>query len=185
MEFTLHYRGELKTNRGPKEKQALRRHFHAQLERLWQEIPLNEMHALLEKEPTNGKTGIIQAVNGFNFAPLVTEKLNLIAELRITLLRPEPPGHIITQAGDIDNRLKTLFDALKVPAEPAAIPPDDQPREGEDPFYCLLEDDNLITKVQVETDRLLDTVKTKSEVVLLIHVTTKAMRVSFDNIGFG
>ena len=185
MEFTLYYRGELKANGRPKEKQELRRFFHVQLKRLWQQIPLNEYHEMLEKEPANGSIGIIQSINGFNFAPLVSEGLNLIAELRITLLRPEPPGSIITQAGDIDNRLKTLFDALKVPAEPTAIPSDDHPEEGEEPFYCLLEDDNLITKVQVETDRLLDECKTTSEVVLLIHVTTKATRPSWANMGLG
>ncbi len=185
MEFTLYYRGELRTNRGPKEKQVLRRFFHVQLKRLWQQMPLKERHKLLTKEPAKGSIGIIQSINGFNFAPLVTEGLNLVAELKITLLRPEPPGSIITQAGDIDNRLKTLFDALKVPAEPTAIPSDDHPKEGENPFYCLLEDDNLITKVQVETDRLLDECKTTSEVVLLIHVTAKATRATWANMGLG
>lgn len=185
MEFTLYYRGDLKANRGSKEKQELRRSFHTQLKELWHQMPLKERHKLLEKEPAKNETGIIQTIKGFNFAPLVTEKLNLIAELKITLLRPEPPGSIITQAGDIDNRLKTLFDALKVPTESKAIPSGDTPREGEDPFYCLLEDDNLITKVQVETDRLLDECKSRSEVVLLIHVTTKATRLSWANMGLG
>jgi len=180
-----HYRGDLKANRGSKEKQELRRSFHAQLKNLWDQRPLKERQGLLDKQPTNGDIGVIQTIKGFHFAPLVTERLNLIAELRITLLRPEPPGSIITQAGDIDNRLKTLFDALKVPTEPTAIPSGDAPREGEDPFYCLLEDDNLITKVQVETDRLLVECKNPSEVVLLIHVTTKATRLSWANMGLG
>ncbi|MBI5041684.1 MAG: hypothetical protein HZB57_10955 [Gammaproteobacteria bacterium] len=183
MEFTLYYRGDLKANRGSKDKQELRRYFHEQLKSLWHQMPLKERHKLLEKEPAKGDVGIIRTINGFHFAPLVTEKLNLIAELKITLLRPEPPGSIITQAGDIDNRLKTLFDALKIPSEPTAIPSGDLPREGEDPFYCLLEDDNLITKIQVETDRLLDDFKSPSEVVLLIHVLTKATRTSWANMG--
>lgn len=185
MEFTLYYRGDLKANRGPKEKQELRRHFHSQLKCLWEQMPLKERHKLLEKEPKSGDVGILKLINGFYFAPLVTEKLNLIAELKITLLRPEAPGSIITQAGDIDNRLKTLFDALKVPSEPTAIPSGDQPVAGEDPFFCLLEDDNLITKVGVETDRLLDECKSTSEVVLLVHVTTKTTRMSWANMGLG
>lgn len=99
------------------------------------------------------------------------------------MLRPEPPGSIITQAGDIDNRLKTLFDALKVPKEASALPPNDDPQEGETSFFCLLEDDNLITKVSVGTDRLLDPCQSSSEVVMLIHVTTKATRASYANTG--
>jgi len=185
MEFTLHYRGELKAKRGSKDKQLLRRHFHAQLKILWQQIPLNGRKELLEKEPGDGEVSIIRTANGFDFAPFINEQLNLIAELKITLLRPEPPGSIITQSGDIDNRLKTLFDALKVPKESSAIPTGDTPAEGETPFFCLLEDDNLITKVSVETDRLLYHCESSSEVVLLIHVTTKATRSSWANIGLG
>ncbi|MBI5677496.1 MAG: hypothetical protein HZC52_03175 [Planctomycetes bacterium] len=44
MEFTLYYRGYLKANSRPKEKQELRRYFHAQLKRLWHQIPLKERH---------------------------------------------------------------------------------------------------------------------------------------------
>lgn len=185
MEFTLHYRGELKAKRGPKDKQLLRRHFHQQLAILWQQVPLKEQQKLLEKNPEKGEVSIIRAVNQFDFAPLINEQLNLIAELKIIMLRPEPPGSIITQAGDIDNRLKTLFDALKVPKEATAIPSDDKPLEGETPFFCLLEDDNLITKVSVETDRLLYPNQSSSEVELLIHVTTKATRSSWANSGLG
>ena len=185
MEFTLYYRGELKVNGKPKAKQELRRHFHSQLKNLWSQMPLNEMNSFLDLNPEQGKISIIKTIGNFNFAPLVTEKLNLIAELKITMLRPESPGSIITQSGDIDNRLKTLFDALKIPKEPTAIPNNDNPSESENPFFCLLEDDSLITKVQVDTDRLLEECQNKSEVVLLIHVTTKTTRSSWDNIGFG
>lgn len=184
MEFTLYYRGELKANRGSKDKQTLRRQFHVQLKNLWQQLPLSEMHNFLDNTP-GSSTSIIKAKRNFNFVPLVNENLNMVAELKITMLRPEPPGSIITQGGDIDNRLKTLFDALKMPSEPTAIPQDDIPSEDENPFFCLLEDDNLITKVQVETDRLLEPYQSLSEVVLLIHVTTKVTRTSYNNIGLG
>jgi hypothetical protein len=103
------------------------------------------------------------------------EEIHLIAELNITLLRPEPPGQIITQAGDIDNRLKTLLDALKVPTEPNALPPNETPEQGETPFFCLLQDDNLITRISVSTDRWLvsESDAKSSDVVLLIHVNAK------------
>ena len=72
-----------------------------------------------------------------------------------------------------------------MPSEPNAMPKDDVPKEDEIPFYCLLEDDNLITKVQVETDRLLEPYSSPSEVILIIHVTTKVTKTSYQNIGFG
>ncbi len=188
MEFTLFYRGSLKTNRGSKDKQELRRYFHPQLRNLWEQSPLKDHKDLLKEKPVGkigSKISLRQDINGFQFVPLVSERIDLIAELDITLLRPEPPGSIITQAGDIDNRLKTLLDSLKMPKEPGAIPRNDVPREGEVPFFCLLEDDNLITKLNVNTDRLLDIGKNPSEVVLLIHVLTKATRATWDNDGLG
>jgi hypothetical protein len=185
MEFTLHYRGELKANRGAKDKHALRRHFHSQLSILWEQAPLSGRKDLLGLEKQCPESSILQTVGGFEFAPLVNEKLNLIAELNITMLRPEPPGAIITQSGDIDNRLKTLFDALKMPKEPTALPREAMPQEGESPFFCLLEDDNLITKISVSTDRLLYGGLNSSEVELQVHVTIKALRASYANIGLG
>lgn len=105
--------------------------------------------------------------------------------MHITLLRPEEPGSIVTQTGDIDNRLKTLFDALRMPHKSSEIPSEATPENTDKPFYCLFEDDNLISGLSVTTDRLLDDVKTSSEVVILIHVHTKVTRATMLNLGLG
>lgn len=89
---------------------------------------------------------------GFRFVPLVREELGLLCSVSILYLRPAPPGSIFAR-GDIDNRLKTLFDALKIPSD-AEIPPV-SPGPDENPMYVLLEDDSLITHAAVETDYLL------------------------------
>ena len=65
------------------------------------------------------------------------------------ILRPEKPGGIIVQSGDIDNRLKTLFDALCLPPQTNQIPKDEGLSINESPMYCLLEDDSLITSIKV------------------------------------
>jgi hypothetical protein len=57
----------------------------------------------------------------------------------------------MTNGGDIDNRVKVL----KVPRECNEIPKEQGPEKDEEPFFCLLEDDSLITKVAITTDRLL------------------------------
>jgi hypothetical protein len=103
------------------------------------------------------------------------------ANSNITILRPEPPGAIITQSGDIDNRLKTLFDGLKIPTI-GELPSGDGPMSGETPFYCLLEDDNLITRISVTTERLLEPSKDTAYVELLIRVKTKPTRVTLGNL---
>ena len=73
--------------------------------------------------------------------------------LEILFLRYGHPGDLIRGRGDIDNRIKILFDALKVPQHCTEVI--GGPEDGEDPFFCLLEDDCLITSVAVTTDRLL------------------------------
>jgi len=188
MEFTLVYQGKLKANGGIKEKQCLRRIFHRQLKQLWETNIFESVknRYFLDDNPPKGNTSIIQKVGKFRFAPLVTQRLHLFAELSIIMLRPEPAGAIITQGGDIDNRLKTLFDSLRMPKNEGEIPKDDSPEEkDEDPFFCLLEDDKLVTKLSVDTDQLLEPLEPTdipTFVNLMIHVKIKATALTFENI---
>jgi hypothetical protein len=72
----------------------------------------------------------------------------------ILLLRPEMEERFLLQRGDVDGQVKTIFDALRIPEsldETGGI----RPTGDEVPFFCLLEDDRLITEVRVTTDRLL------------------------------
>jgi hypothetical protein len=94
--------------------------------------------------------------NGYRFVPLLRELYGTTCALDILFLRRDSPGDqpLIKSGGDIDNRLKVLFDALRMPAnkeECGGFSPD----QNESPFFCLLEDDRLITDVNVTTDRLL------------------------------
>jgi hypothetical protein len=188
MQFTLYYRGKLKSNARPEEKHDLRRHFHRQLRVLWDEPPLNDFKNLLryERRNENGvpeELGILQKAHGFEFAPLVCENVALVAELEIKMLWPQAPGAIVSAGGDIDNRLKTLFDSLKMPCEATALPKGAMPGPDEQPFFCLLEDDRLITRVSVETDRLLEPPIDPSDVALFIRVRTRLMRTMMGTIG--
>jgi hypothetical protein len=104
---------------------------------------------------------------------MISEDRGIACSLDILFLRRDPPGKIVSGGGDIDNRIKVLFDALRMPQACNEI--DGAPGVGEDPFFCLLEDDSLITRVSVTTDRLL-LPKTDDEhihdVMLIIHVKT-------------
>lgn len=188
MQFTLYYRGRLRSNANPSDKHNLRQHFHHQLKRLWTQPPLSGYVRMLLPERrsdlgTPVEISIIQELHGFEFAPLVCEKIALVAELQIQMLWPQAPGAIVSQGGDIDNRLKTLFDSLKMPSEATALPKGAGPQPGERPFYCLLEDDRLITRVDVETDRLLEPGLDPSEVALFIRVRTRQMETRLGTVG--
>lgn len=184
MEFTLIYEGPLRANGSVKDKQILRRAFHQQLHELRSQPPFSQEResgfVTNYGEPQEPQR--FQNLSGFTFVPLVSTYLRAIAELDIIMLRPEPPGSIVTQSGDIDNRLKTLLDSLRIPQNEQEIPSGDSPKENENPFFCLLEDDNLITKITVSTDRLLKPGCDSSLVSLMIHVKTKVLMVMCDNI---
>ncbi len=203
MEFTLYYRGPLKaatgSNRRRAEKHDLRKHFHTQLKELWNQTPLVDHQEFLEPNSNpirkwgwdesgvwadrEDEFTLLREMGVFVFAPTISAKLHMVADLTITLLRPEPPGQIVTQTGDIDNRLKTLLDALKVPSQRDDLPAEVSPSRDESPFFCLMEDDNLITKLDITTDRLLDSSAKSSEVVLLIHVKTRLLKGDLANLG--
>src|SRR5437879_2426081 len=137
MEFRLFYDGPLKSNRGPVDKQVLRREFHRQLKDLVDRKPMEPFKRLVKAKH---KRATLIELGGFTFIPLIAEQLDHVAMLSITLLTAEEPGRAVTQAGDLDNRIKTLLDALRVPKSVSELPKDDRPLDGETPFYCLLED---------------------------------------------
>ena len=180
MKFTLHYRGSLRSNGDRNHKQKLRSSFHPQLSDLWSRNPLvgQKDHFL---NPSY-ELSAIEEVQGFEFASVVNSRNHLVAKLDIVLLRPEDPGNVLAQGGDIDNRLKTLFDALSVPKD-GQLPKGFGPDQDEQPFHCLLEDDSLVTGVSVRSDRLLGGT-TPHEVLLLIQVDVSATRGTFENLSF-
>ena len=88
----------------------------------------------------------------------------------------------LVQGGDIDNRMKTLLDTLKIPTN-TDLPDKGPPLPDQDPLFCLLEDDSLITGLNVKTDRLLDPDFPPTEVILLIHVRTRPTIGTYVNLG--
>jgi hypothetical protein len=92
-------------------------------------------------------------------------------ELQIDWHRHDPPGTILSPNGDIDNRLKTLFDALRMPQNDTEIPSD---TSHDGVFFCLLEDDSLITKLSVNTSQILGQGQFgPNDVELTLHVTVR------------
>ena len=208
MEFRLTYQGPLfSSQRDPEGQQTdaraghkhdIRRKFHFQFKRLWEITPFlanGERSGpgawITQSSPDTPPYGIASlsarhAHYGFNFAPLVTHNLNLICGIDILLLRPDRPGGVVWH-GDIDNRLKTLLDALTIPTANENYVAR-TPGSDEKPFFCLLEEDKLITKVSVETDQLLEFVSPRmdeNEVRLVITVSLRPYEMHLGNMQFG
>jgi hypothetical protein len=91
----------------------------------------------------------------------------------------------VLQGGDIDRRLTVLFDSMRIAREARELPPGAKPEADENPLFCLLENDDLISEVHVNTDRLLNlpdrkTIE-KSDVYLQITVRLSPTVVAEDN----
>ena len=181
MGFRLVYDGLLKSNRGVGDKHELRRHFHLQLQELVNRKTMEHFKRMLL---VNRAQATLLQVGDYNFVALITAKLQNVADLHITLLTPEEPGRAVTQAGDLDNRLKTLLDALRAPKNCGEIPKNSTPSEYESPFFCLLEDDALISGLSVTTDRLLVPAKSQSQVLLVIHVIPRSTVASIGSLNW-
>jgi hypothetical protein len=178
MNFTLTYDGELKANGDKRHKHELRRVFHRQLAELWKASPLYQ-HKGSNSELTT-------TIGNYRFLPLTSSTRDEVAELQIMMLRPQRgPGYIIGEGGDIDNRLKTLFDSLRMPDKQDEIPKGERPGKNEDPFFCLLENDILITSLSVQTDRLLEPCQRASQVKLVIRVSIRKMPMVGGNMIIG
>jgi len=185
MEFRLTYQGPLFADRGRddlrearrKHIHAIRHHFHKQLKELWNVESRLKWMLGVRPDVSSPLTWMQQFAkdnerHGINWAPLITEKMGAVCGLDILFLRHEPKEGLI-QSGDLDNRIKTLFDALTIP--PQNQLPDQLDTTSEpDPFFCLLSDDKWIIEFKVTADRLLTPVEKQSDndVHLLIAVRT-------------
>lgn len=188
MQFRLTYRGDLRgrTSSDVNHLHMLRMHFHGQMAELWRQAPLSSKghQVWLTKARDAHDYGVLEMRQGRRFASLVSTGNDLMCELDIVMLRRAPPGAVVRDGGDLDNRLKTLLDALRIP-DAGQVPPGWTPAPGEDPLMCLLSDDKLVTSLSITADRLLDPQvmgHPELEVSLMILVRVKAAIATIDNL---
>jgi hypothetical protein len=114
-----------------------------------------------------------------SFIPLVRESLYLACDLGITFLRHDHDLKVLKKGGDLDNRIKTLFDGLKMPC--------DSSQQGgieatSNPLYVLLQDDARIHSFSLRTGTLLgEGLENEKRVRINIDVTIKVLRVFDQN----
>lgn len=195
-------------------KQAIRKVFHAQLKQLWQtskflksaRVSKNELHirpGQIAGTLGVGYTGLVPRegilladyiaeetprLHDYHFVPLVREEFSLLCNLDVLFLRRDHPLGVLSNAGDLDNRIKTLIDGLRIPKNARELAGNEKPAAGEDPFFCLLEDDDLVTGLTVQADTLLEPAVPgdggDGRVKLIISVELKPDDVTMFNLGF-
>jgi hypothetical protein len=208
MQFTLVFNGRLPgagNNPKPDYVRDIRDALHPQLEYLWQVSGALKRLRRTARVP-DGRTGFMSVeespldvefdpktplppgmvdlckpiIRGAKeYIPLVRKSLDLACALEVLFLRQEDPGALVLQGGDLDNRIKTLCDALRIPDEDveARYP------QKQSPTYCLLESDSLVSALDVSTERLLfPQTKYPNEVHLVISATVRVLRVGVWNV---
>jgi hypothetical protein len=188
MQFRLVYRGPLpsasNSNSRAHEKHLIRKCLDPQLRELWRTHPFLKVYQDMVVEHEGTTLPYPESIAnrfsmfGYRFVPLIGEAFgngpkSLACALDILFLRfDQPPGDILRGGGGIDNRIKTLFDALQMPRSGEGV---DSPDGTDNLMYCLLEDDSLVTEVKITTDRLLEqriSAHPSLDVHLIIHVKT-------------
>jgi hypothetical protein len=204
MQFRLMYSGRLlgasRNDTRASLKHEIRREFSPQLKRLWETnrnllryaerqgaVWLGQHHEegsnlprgdeeqrvfLIERGLRHEREAWSRAGQGF--IPLVTEEMGLRCKLDVLFLRPEEKAFVM-ESGDLDNRVKTLFDALRMPKNADEM---GNLRPIPEPIYCLLEDDRMVSEVRVNADHLLllprESEITANDVFLVIEVSLEA-----------
>ena len=175
MRFTLTYQGPLPSRGTATQKKAIRDRLSPQVERLWrkEEFRLGES----ELAPV-----AVKEMLGRQYVPLIGLGTHLEADLSVLLLRRDDPASVFVSGGDIDNRLKTLFDALQWP-QSAQECGEGTPSEGEERLavYTVVEDDRLITGLTVRSERWL-TPGGLEEVLVVLDVTLRVTKVTWGNL---
>jgi len=210
LEFHLVYQGLLPSSGNKshtKDKHLIRRYLHRQLANVWEKKhPLKARSGVPEELKDNyvpkqihqrvvwsgGETDreeLIEVVNGKRYLPIVSENLALSCKLNILLLSM---GSNVMELGDLDGRVKTIVDALKVPRG------NDHCEGDEDPLYCLVENDSLISDLRVTADLLLapppeqvreanvfgEFEEAAQHAFAVIHVAIKPTRIIRGNLDF-
>lgn len=215
VEFVLRYEGPLPAAKGKQRhkeiKQNMRHIFRSQLADLWRQEGVLRHH--LDEMSTRGTSfgegtynpqtckvtitpgqkamfrhwHYAHVLQGFRFVPLITHGSGLVCKLDILFLREGHPGALIRSSGDIDNRVKVLFDALRMPHNKDEVPANAPPFT--DNFYCLLEDDDLITDINISTGRLLKDPlggdpRSSDEALVILKVRTGVSQVGIGNMDY-
>lgn len=192
MQFRLMYEGRLPAKGAHDSRAAahnIRKVLHKQLLELWQRhdflkrfiegrtpkvFPDGELVSVMSKMADNF------ARCGFRFLPLIRNTSGVACSLDILFLRREEPGALV-HAGDLDNRIKVLFDALQMPEDCNQVQ-GCSPDADEDPFMCLLQNDRHITDFRVTSDRLLTPCAPgrEDDIHLTIHVKALVVKNTVD-----
>lgn len=118
----------------------MRKSFHHQLAKLRGKEPFVD----LDSPAYNAAT---KEFKGQRFTPFYGDYVRVQAAVDITLLTGLPAKKSVVSSGDLDNRLKRIIDALRMPQQAQEVL--DEPIAA-DRCFCLLQDDSSVSRVTAQ-----------------------------------
>ncbi|UVO53543.1 hypothetical protein [Sphingomonas sp. SUN039] len=178
MRFSLTFQGDLPPRGSPSQIQNVRAQFDPQMRRLWNTEPLIGSAKFIDPLYMPNDCYVPRRIKDTEYVPLVSDKLALRASLSVTLYSSDLPGGMLSH-GDIDNRMKTLLDALTIP--PIQQAPNLSTNDGR--TFCLLDDDRLVSELAIRNERLLTVEVGNRQSLAIIDVKLIAARALMCNVG--
>lgn len=175
MHFTLVYDGVLPSigNAPPPLSQskltavwAIRDVISRQIDRLYETHPMLAGQGFVDNRIAASAVRVPIERHGQMFLAIARPELSLKCELDIKMLVNHAPGSVLTGTGDLDNRIKTLNDALRIPKEKHEMAGRTVPTGHA--YACLMSDDALVTSFKVVMDRHLDLANQPPQFVHLV-----------------
>ena len=118
----------------------MRRSFHHQLAKVRKSDPFN----VLDREFF---TNSARTIREQRFAPLYGKHVKVQIMLDLVLLTGTPERKSALSSGDLDNRLKRIIDALRMPSQADEVYEDPI---SPDTCYCLMDDDSGVSSVSAK-----------------------------------
>jgi hypothetical protein len=173
LEIFLTYRGKIPAQRSDLSAVwEMRRSFHHQLTKIRNRDPFT-----LLDEPHYARA--VKLVGGQSFAPLYGGHVLVQVAIDIVLLTGTPPKKSVLSSGDLDNRLKRIIDALRMPSQSGEVLSSPISPES---CICLMDDDSAVSKVHVQLGTYLAS-DDPSESFAFIKAVGVPERVTMDNLG--
>lgn len=155
MDICLIYRGNVASrNRAvAKDKHAIRCQLHPQIKRFWDLTIASQNENRTQHEnywtpfklkKGDGDVSLLETRGNSTFATTVSDAAGWCALCRLSFTFFE--HDIRSGIGDIDNKVKTLMDALSLPPKADAA----ELEITSTPFHCLLANDRLVTSYSVD-----------------------------------
>lgn len=184
MNFTLFYSGRIRSSnkRNVKHINDIRCKLSPQIRQLYDCNPLKSIDAKCEPgSHTAQDVRTYTKIAGRDYSSLVNKGLGLACQINVIFYEATGTISVANDIGDVDNKAKTLIDALKLPSNDEVDKLSDELMQST--VHCLLMDDAFLWGVDLKRRRLLHPELRKEKTLTQIDVQVMPTSVTIANIG--